>query len=342
MKKNRDVWVDNVKVIACILVVLGHFYQSMVKANILPDNVLYHWFDDTIYYFHVPLFFICSGFLYQKYLLVNTLNSWRLNILKKALALGIPYFVFSIATWILKKIFASSVNTQLGGIFDTLFMHPASPYWYLYILFIIFFITKTTKNTFEQIVLLLIGVALKASRYCGFATGLYFIDKTMDSWIWFIWGMTMAYGFIHLVNKKIGIFLFLVFLLGSTLVGNGILQFRGIAFILALLACYSVISVVYSCSESGIQNKCLQFLTKYTMPIFLMHTLFAATFRSILMKIGIFNAVAHVVLGLLASFIGPVIAMIIMERIKPLDFIVYPTRYVKIEKGVYKKWQKRN
>ena len=65
--KTREKWVDDVKVIACILVVLGHFFQSMVKASIMPENDLYKWFNITIYYFHVPLFFICSGYLYQKY-----------------------------------------------------------------------------------------------------------------------------------------------------------------------------------------------------------------------------------------------------------------------------------
>ena len=31
--KDREKWVDYVKVIACVLVVLGHFFQSMVKAT---------------------------------------------------------------------------------------------------------------------------------------------------------------------------------------------------------------------------------------------------------------------------------------------------------------------
>lgn len=38
--KDREKWVDYVKVIACVLVVLGHFSQSMVKATIIPDNDL--------------------------------------------------------------------------------------------------------------------------------------------------------------------------------------------------------------------------------------------------------------------------------------------------------------
>ena len=55
----------------------------MTKANILPENDLYKWFNTTIYYFHVPLFFICSGHLYQKYSRVNDFKSWKRNVAKK-------------------------------------------------------------------------------------------------------------------------------------------------------------------------------------------------------------------------------------------------------------------
>lgn len=66
-------------------VVLGHFFQSMTKAGILPTNDLYQWFNETIYYFHVPLFFICSGYLYQKLSRVDDIHSWSKNALKKAI-----------------------------------------------------------------------------------------------------------------------------------------------------------------------------------------------------------------------------------------------------------------
>lgn len=141
--KQREIWVDNVKAIACVLVVLGHFFQSMTKANILPPNDLYRWFNQTIYYFHVPLFFICSGYLYQKLSKVNDAHSWLRNIWKKVISLGIPYFTFSFTTWVLKTVFSSSTNDQIGGLFDTIFLHPTSPYWYLYALFFIFLITPT-------------------------------------------------------------------------------------------------------------------------------------------------------------------------------------------------------
>ncbi len=100
----------------------------------------------TIYYFHVPLFFICSGYLYQKYSKVNSFKSWKSNVLKKALTLGVPYAAFTTATWVLKKVFSSNVNDQIGGLGDTLLLHPTAPYWYLYALFFIFLVTPTFAN----------------------------------------------------------------------------------------------------------------------------------------------------------------------------------------------------
>ena len=70
----------------------------MTKASILPENDLYQWFNATIYYFHVPLFFICSGYLYQKYSKVSGVGGRCKNVAKKALALGVPYMTFTTAT----------------------------------------------------------------------------------------------------------------------------------------------------------------------------------------------------------------------------------------------------
>lgn len=168
--KTREKWVDYVKVIACILVVFGHFFQSMTKTNILPKNDLYKWFNTTIYYFHVPLFFICSGYLYQKYSKVNSIGKWYKNVVKKALALGVPYATFTTVTWMLKKVFSSSVNDQIGGLGDTLFLHPTSPYWYLYALFFIFLVTPSFNSVKAAMVGLVVALAAKVLILTGGGT----------------------------------------------------------------------------------------------------------------------------------------------------------------------------
>ena len=177
--RTREKWVDDVKVIACILVVLGHFFQSMTKANILPENNLYGWFNTTIYYFHVPLFFICSGYLYQKYSKINSVDSWYKNVAKKALALGVPYMTFTTATWVLKKLFSGSINGRVGGFIDTLIFEPAAPYWYLYALFFIFLVTPTFNSVKAAAVGLVVALAAKGLILTGGVQHLRSIDSSL-------------------------------------------------------------------------------------------------------------------------------------------------------------------
>ena len=101
-----------------------------------------------------------------------------------------------------------------------------------------------------------------------------------------------------------------------------------IPFAMGLLACIAVIFLVVDSEEKF--GRGMDFLAKYTMPIFLMQTLFAAPMRSMLLEIGIKNAVVHVMLGLGIGFIGPIAAAWIMKKTKWLEFFLYPNKFVKI------------
>ena len=323
--RTREKWVDDVKVIACILVVLGHFFQSMTKANILPENDLYQWFNTTIYYFHVPLFFICSGYLYQKYSKINSVDSWYKNVAKKALALGVPYVSFSTATWVLKKAFSSSVNDQIGGLGDTLLFHPASPYWYLYALFFIFLLTPTFKSVKMAVGGLVVAITMKTIALSGGGYGVYAVSTVLSNEIWFVLGMSICAFNVRLKGRKVqGTICGLLFMILSVAAYKAEISGGVISFAMGLLACVAVI--LMAAGFEGRLGRSVDFLAKYTMPIFLMHTLFAAPLRSILMKIGIENAVIHVVLGLGISFAGPIIAAWIMKKTKWLEFFLYPNK----------------
>ena len=295
--RTREKWVDDVKVMACILVVLGHFFQSMTKANILAENDLYEWFNTTIYYFHVPLFFICSGYLYQNYSKVNSVGSWCKNMAKKALALGVPYATFTTATWVLKKVFSSSVNDQIGGLCDTLLLHPTAPYWYLYALFFIFLVTPTFSSVKATVVGLIVALAAKALILTGGGYSVYAVSTVLSNEIWFVLGMSIYTFNVQLKGRKVqGTILGLLFVILSVVVYAAGISGGAISFIMGLLACVAVILMVTDFEEK--LGRGMDFLAKYTMPIFLMHTLFAASLRSVLLKVGVTNAVAHVVLGL--------------------------------------------
>lgn len=324
--RTREKWVDDVKVIACILVVLGHFFQSMTKANILPENDLYKWFNTTIYYFHVPLFFICSGYLYQKYSKVNSVGSWCKNVTKKALALGVPYATFTTATWVLKKVFSSSVNDQIGGLSDTLFLHPTAPYWYLYALFFIFLVTPTFSSVKAAWVGLIVALAAKVLILTGWGGySVYAVSIVLSNEIWFVLGMSICAFNVQLKGRRIqGMICGLLFIILSILVYKAGIGSGLVSFVVGLVACVAVVLMVADFEKKF--GRGIDFLAKYTMPIFLMHTLFAAPLRSLLMKIGIESAVVHMILGLGISFAGPIIAAWIMKKIKWLEFFLYPNK----------------
>lgn len=326
--KTREKWVDDVKVIACILVVLGHFFQSMTKANILSENDLYEWFNTTIYYFHVPLFFICSGYLYQKYSKVNSVGSWYRNIAKKVLALGVPYATFTTATWVLKKMFSSSVNDQIGGLGDILLLHPTAPYWYLYALFFIFLVTPTFSSVKAAAVGLVVAIVAKGLILTGGGYSVYAVSTVLSNEIWFVLGMSICVFDVQLKGRKVqGTICGLLFMILSIAVYTAEISGSAISFAMGLLACVTVILIVAGFEEKF--GRGMDFLAKYTMPIFLMHTLFAAPLRSVLIKIGIENAVIHVVLGLVISFAGPIIAAWIMKKTKWLEFFLYPNKFIR-------------
>ena len=327
--KTREKWVDDVKVIACILVALGHFFMSMVQAGILPDSNLHEWFITTIYYFHVPLFFICSGYLYQKFSKVNSVGRWCRNVVKKGVALGVPYVFFSTATWILKKVFSSSVNNQIGGLEDILLFHPASPYWYLYALFFIFLLTPTFKSVKMAVGGLIVAMAMKTIALSGGGYGVYAVSTVLSNEIWFVFGMSICTFNVQLEGRKAqGMICGLLFAILSIVIYVAEIHSGVVSFTMGLLACVAVILMVAGAEEGF--GRGVDFLAKYTMPIFLMHTLFAAPTRAVLLKIGVQNAMIHIVLGLAISFVGPIIAACVMKKTKWLEFFVYPNKFVKI------------
>ena len=325
--RTREKWVDDVKVIACILVVLGHFFQSMTKANILPENNLYGWFNTTIYYFHVPLFFICSGYLYQKYSKVNSVDGWCKNVAKKALALGVPYLTFSTTTWLLKTMFADSVNKQADSLFSTLVVNPSAPYWYLYALFFIFLVTPTFSSVKATAVGLIVALSAKVLILTG-GSSIYAVSTVLSNEIWFVLGMSICAFNVQLKGKRVqGTICELLFVILSIVVYTVEISGGVICFAMGLLACVAVILMVAGFEEKF--SRGMDFLAKYTMSIFLMHTLFAAPMRFVLLKMGITNTVVHIVLGLAISFAGPIIAAWIMKKTKWLEFFLYPNKFIR-------------
>ena len=133
---------------------------------------------------------------------------------------------------------------------------------------------------------------------------------------------------VRLKGRKVqGTILGLLFIILSIVVYTAKIQSGVIAFVMGVLACVAVILMVAGFEEKF--GKGMDLLAKYTMPIFVMHTLFAAPTRSVLLKMGVTNAVVHIVMGLGISLSGPIIAAWIMKKTKWLEFFLYPNKALK-------------
>ena len=330
----REVWIDSVKILACVLVVLGHFFQSMAEAGVIQKGYIYGWFIQTIYFFHVPLFFICSGYLYQKLTIVNSMKTWTKNILKKVLALGVPYFFFSTVTWLLKNLFSNTVNHMADhGLMDSLLFCPLSPYWYLYALFFLFLMTPTLKTDRMAVICIIFSIIMKIIKGpIGDRVDYIpqFISYILGQEVWFVFGMSISYFNLNKImakRQKWGAGIGIIFILLSIFIYATNFMFNGLDFLMGFLACVAVLMILMSVKKTGFVSR----FSQYTLPVYVMHTICAAALRSIFFAAGVHNLAIHIVFGIGISFFGPIIAAEIMKRIWKLDFLLYPGKYVKME-----------
>lgn len=325
----REYWVDQIKILACFIVALGHFFESMVKSGVLTDGFFFEWMEIAAHCSAVQLFFICSGYLYQKYSVVNSISTWKDSITKKIFIIGIPYFAFSIATWLMKSISPENINQKNSGLVDSLFVHPIGQYWYLYILFFMFLITPTLQNRRMAISAAIVAFVMKLiAVLSGNLITVYLISNLFNNEFWFVFGMLLCLqkpGILS--NKKTGIALLVLFafMCGVT-VGKS--RHPLLVIVMEVLVCIAVIMIF---REN--KPKLMDGLISYTMPIYLMHTMCAAVIRTILFRLGVSHCVIHIILGLCASIAGPIIIMIILEHLH-LDFIVSPNRLLKKAKKI--------
>lgn len=338
-KKNRIVWIDTMKLFACLLVVIGHLYMSMEAGGLISGKAFYYCFPiQTIYTFHVPLFFVCSGYLYQRKNTEYTVGFHINNIKSKALNLGIPYFVFTVITLILKIIFSGYVNNQPTPIIRTLLWEPIAPYWYLYTLFFIFCIIPRQRENKGIILIFFISAAVKFI-YVFFPWSFSFPDiiaKVAGNAIWFSFGMLLTNNKLQrkIINKTVMIVFFSAGIILSLIFYHTYCISAVVQFILAVMFVYSFVCFFSTVIGERGENIVLA-LNKYFLPVYLMHTIAAAGFRAILVRIGVTSLFVYFAAGLLVSILIPCLLYEIAQKKWWLLFWIEPSKAIKMKREQY-------
>lgn len=335
----RYYWVDNMKLFACVLVVVFHFIPSLGAIFAIPRSV--DIVKSAVYTFHVPLFFVCSGFLYQKSNKVHSFKSWGDNVISKLIALGVPYFTFSFITILIKILFKDDVNTVAPeNILYSLFAYPSAPYWYLYALFLLFLVTPCMKTKKQAVILF----AVSAAARIFYTVNLdylhiqlpYIIDSIICRLIWFAFGMLIAFDVIDFKKLYMKILMPVVFAAACILSIVFYKDGDSTEVVKLVLGAMFVLFFVFIFINIRIEkaDKLSERLSPLFMPIFVMHTIFAAGCRILLVKLGITSALIHIPLGVFVAFALPSIYYLIAKKLKLFMFFIYPKKVLKNKETV--------
>ena len=335
---SRVAWVDAVKLFACLLVVFGHLYMSMVSSGLLDENNPWYQLPiQTIYSFHVPLFFVCSGFLYLLNKGGSTPGGHIRSLKKKALSLGVPYVTFSTLTLLLKNVFSSEVNNQATPFVRTLLFEPIAPYWYLYTLFLLFCLIPRLGDFKKTFRLFIVAFAIKIiyvlCPYCWSLPDL--VQKIAACGVWFVFGMLLSDDSIRrkFLNFNVGLAAAIAALIISFSNYRVENPDRGLQFLIAALFVYSIIAIAVNAKELQKHAPFLSKLGCFFMPVYVLHTICAAGIRSILLKLGIDSLCANMIIGLAVSIAAPMMVYQISLSHWAMLFFFEPVKALKLREG---------
>ncbi len=331
--KERLIPLDYLRAFACMLVTIGHLIMSFQDSNIINDSLILNGFIKFIYCFHVYIFFYCSGYLFEKNKekLSNRKEEFHFRIVK-FINFIILYILFSGITYLLKVIFASEVNTKTEYNFLSILIHyPINQMWYLYAIALIFLFAHVIRS--DKSAYIVLGIALFLKILICFpnihSTLPIAINYICHNMIWFVLGQFFAYKKLQL-NLSFSLLLELIFIIFfvSAFILNWDSEFTNA--ILTFLGLLSSIGIICSLTNnkttvSGIWK----WVSKYMLQIYLLHTMCAACVRIILLKLGVTHIIPHLLIGLCASFVLPILCAMIAEKIHILNIVFFPTKVLK-------------
>ena len=332
----RIEWLDSLKGFAIFLVVVGHVILGYMHTGMFIEHQWSLQFVyDVIYSFHMPLFFIISGFLYK---LTWRQKDIRLakSISNKVLNMVLMYILFSVVFWIFKYIAAEYGNIQMSDQFilmDLLyiFISPLAYLWFLYVLIWLFL----TVPIFESII--------KPTTVFIIFLCLYFF-------------MPPVHGLLKIINLIIygGVY----FTLGSvlcmyqdqlrTIICNKLIGIGFISIVLAVIT-FPYIEVhnilKFICATSGsvflsilfFKFKNIKWVTiwnicgRYSLGIYILHLYFSGPLRTIFKHLSIDNIMVCLILSCMISTIVPIFIVKFFDRYKITSWVFGNSKLIKLK-----------
>lgn len=231
----------------------------------------------------------------------------------------------------MKIVFSASVNSTVEYSFlKTLLEHPINQMWYLYAISTIFLFAKYLDS--EKTALIVLGIAgiMKIITIADTSWTIPVpINYLFQNMIWFVVGQLFMYKQI-VVKKEATALLAILFAVLFACRTIFIFKSNFLNAVLTLLGISASTGAIYSLTNKKTEPAGLwKYIAKYMLQIYLLHTIFAAGIRAVLFKLGISHIFPHLVMGLIFSFVAPIICAMVAERIWLLNIFFFPIKTVR-------------
>lgn len=327
-------WLDVARGLGILLVVLGHALGGLIDSPLGDGQDGLRRLFFVIYTFHMPLFLLLSGLLVPKRL-DKGIAAFARSLLP---AIVWPYFLWSIIQYSLIYALGSAVNNPVEAYWPTILALPwktVSQFWFLHALFFMHLLAIALLPRLGREGLVLVALVLKAVvliaplpvavrlifvHFLFYAIGAWLgpagIERlVLDRPAW-VRGLVLPL----LAAAAIGATLLAVTDYGADLpllaasspqISN--LAWRFPATAAAVCGVFAVLGLAgLSWGRAG---DWLAALGRLTMPIFVLHVMFIAGTRIVLIKFGhLTDPVAMLPLLFVAGLTGPILAALVVRR----------------------------
>lgn len=293
-------WIDIVKGIGIILVVIGHSFRPGMRLESHVCEFIYQF----IYFFHMPLFFAVSGRVfyisYEKYIgrksefFKRKLQTLLVPMVSYAMAI---YVIFEIANFIPRiHLLLQSANYSQVSVFHYIITNLVgeNPYavhlWFIWVLFLIsifiFYIYSNTKisKAFLSVLIMLSAFIVRLILDKPVLVVHYFLTNI----VYFCLGLLIAY-MPDLLSKKsiillsqLGWICLVLIVLRKTFYGSVFISYYLEESIYLVVRCLVLISV-FIASIHIKRNHFLEILGRNSFTVYLLHQPFCCGFMGTLL-----------------------------------------------------------
>ncbi|MBO4897450.1 MAG: acyltransferase [Clostridia bacterium] len=312
IRLERFQWLDNVKAIAIILVVVGHagYYSNCVIKYII----------DFIYEFHMPLFFMLSGVTFGLVLNRGEKKFWG-NALNIALIFVIQSVIYITLNINLQN-FVKTQNVLSMKSFYNFLIEPVGHLWYLHALFIFylldFVLNKAVKN---DIVKLAVAFAISAS---SMFTSFGYYSKVLYMLLFFECGRQ------YMVTKRTPMWVCII----GTLLG-AVLPLISLESIylnktLVLFVAITMSLLFVKIGSVRLNKKCCLFteIGVYCIWIFIFHPYFTSMSNTVCTRLPGCLPVISLIIATVTGVVGPLFVLFVCRKLKFDRFVTKPVTYI--------------